>query len=169
MYGPETADGFELDDSELAGCCPGINFELASGNEDLRIDIAQSPASLDWFVPLDITVRRPGRLIWYSYELALIPLALIAVLGYQLYRRWRRGNPAPTHEITFEVAAILLALLPLRQVLVPSDVVGLTIIDTILGLEIALLIVIAVWWSVLAPQDDRKDVSTVGQGQPGSK
>jgi hypothetical protein len=161
MYGPETTDG-----EGLAGCCPGISVELASGNEDLRIDIAQSPASIDWFLPLESTVRRPVRVIWFSYELAAVPLALIALLGYQLIRSRRRGRLAPSHEITFEVAAILLALLPLRQVLVPSDVVGLTFIDTIFGLEIVLLIAGALWWSVLAAQDDHQDVPQVGQGQP---
>jgi hypothetical protein len=82
------------------GYCPGISVELASGNEDLRIDMAQSPASHDWFLPLELTVRRPVRVIWYSYELAAVPLALIALLGYQLSRSRRRGRPAPTHEIT---------------------------------------------------------------------
>jgi hypothetical protein len=157
MYGPASAD-----DAGLAGCCPGISVELASGNEDLRIDMAQSPASTDWFLPLELTVRRPARVIWYSYELAAVPLALIVVLGFQLHRSRRRSNPTPTHETTFEIAAILLALLPLRQVLVPSDVVGLTIIDTIFGLEIVLLIAGAVWWSVLTSTDSQN----AGQEHP---
>jgi hypothetical protein len=130
-----------------ADCCDTA-LHVESGNDELSIRLDRPAASDDYFHQLELVVRRPDRVVLYTYALAFLPpLLLVALLAWQLLRPDRaRGAPAP-HEMTFGLAAILLALLPLRQVLVPADIPGLTTVDAIFALEIGLLLSAALAWA----------------------
>lgn len=79
-------------------------------------------------------LARGTRLQAYVYSVLAIPLLLVAALVW-----WRRNGSA------LEVAAALLAVVTLRQVLVPGDIAGFTLLDKLLGIEIAIIAVAAIW------------------------
>lgn len=91
--------------------------------------------------PADITIRlsRAPQTQQYVLALLLIPLLLLAVLA-----RATRGRRDGTDTIV-GAAAVMLALLPIRAVLVPSDIGSLTLVDWALGVEVALLALLLVW------------------------
>jgi hypothetical protein len=80
-----------------------------------------------------VLLSRPeSEVIWY-YAIALAPVLLIFVLLWQLVTGTR---------ITLEAGIGILAILSLRQVLVPSNISGITRIDILLGLEVVMMIVL---------------------------
>jgi hypothetical protein len=87
-----------------------------------------------------IRLRRVHRTQAYVIALLTIPLLLIAVLAVASRRR-RAGDA----NVVIGAAAVLLALLPIRAVLVPADVASLTLVDWALGAEVALLALLVVW------------------------
>lgn len=91
--------------------------------------------------PSDFTIRvsRARETQEYVLALLLIPLLLIAVLARA--RQGRRGGS----ENIVGAAAVMLALLPIRAVLVPSDIGSLTLVDSALGVEVALLALVVIW------------------------
>lgn len=91
--------------------------------------------------PSDFTilVSRAGQTQTYVIVLLLIPLLLIAVLARA--RQSRRGSS----ENIVGAAAVMLALLPIRAVLVPSEIGSLTLVDYALSVEVALLALVVVW------------------------
>jgi hypothetical protein len=146
MYQPsERAEG----DGE---CCLPFALDVTRGTEDLRMAIEQGRVVDDAFLPLELEVRRPWRIVVYTYVVAIVPpLILCGLLFWQLGRRRRsEASPAP-HELLFGMAAILLALLPLRQVLVPAEIRSLTRVDAAFATIIMLLLWAAIAWTVLRP------------------
>jgi hypothetical protein len=78
--------------------------------------------------------RKTGQVLWI-YCIALSPLILLcSLIWLGISRRNSAGAAA------LEVVVGLLALLPLRQVLVPPNITELTWLDTILGLEFILFV-----------------------------
>jgi hypothetical protein len=71
------------------------------------------------------------------------PLVLEALLVIVLFKRREEEGRRLGPEVLAGVAAVLLAILPIRQVLVPSSISVLTFVDYMLGLEMALLAAIA--------------------------
>jgi hypothetical protein len=71
----------------------------------------------------------------FVYVVSLMP-AVIG-LGFMI-RRQRKPNPGDT-AAALELAAALLALIALRQVFVPANIAGLTRLDVLLGVQLALL------------------------------
>ncbi|MBB6347968.1 hypothetical protein ACWGH8_26050 [Nonomuraea muscovyensis] len=65
------------------------------------------------------------------YAILATPVLLVFALAL---RRLRNKNTSP-----LELAAALLAVIPLRQVLVPSDISGFTLLDKLLGIEVAFI------------------------------
>lgn len=84
-------------------------------------------------------IKRPPLTRAFVLGMALVPLLLFLVVAGRLVSRWRQDQPAgslPT-ELPVELAAAFLAILSLRQVLVPNEVQGLTAVDFILGAQLA--------------------------------
>ena len=78
----------------------------------------------------------------YVVIVALIPLLLTSLLGVSLIgRRASRGRMGS--DVLIGVAALILALLPIRLVLVPADISVLTLVDYWLGFVIGLLAAVA--------------------------
>lgn len=82
-----------------------------------------------------LVVRRDLLNRTFVWTMALIPLVLILIALTQISQPRRRAEGA----IPLEAIAVL-AILPLRQVLVPPEIRGLTTIDFILGTELAVFI-----------------------------
>jgi hypothetical protein len=86
----------------------------------------------------------------YVIVIALIPLVLELLLCI-VFVRLRRSDRQLGLEAIAGVAAVLLAILPIRAVLVPQTAVELTLVDYILGFEMAALAAfacVAVWFNL---------------------
>jgi hypothetical protein len=95
---------------------------------------------------ISIIVRRPALTQLFVWSMALTPALLLPVILFQLIGE-RKEDHAPSRtarNVSLELAAAVLAILPLRQVLVPSEVQGLTTVDYLLGAELAAFIGIVV-------------------------
>ena len=90
-----------------------------------------------------VAARRPVTTRLFVLSLVAIPLLLIVLMGVRL----SGGTPRSVDGL-FGVTAIMLAILPIRQVLVPTDVSSLTLVDFALASEMALLATGTVWWFV---------------------
>jgi len=86
---------------------------------------------------LNVLIERYDSQVRWVYLIALTPLLLfIALHVVSKGRSQRQGGT-----FAIEVAVGLLALLPLRQVLVPSSLVMITNIDILLGMQFVIFIV----------------------------
>jgi hypothetical protein len=106
---------------------------------------AVDPEHMPWVA---IRVRRTWFVQLYTYLLALSPIALIVVTLHLGTRS--RGTGATISSVVIPLAAATLTVLPLRAVLVPTDVSGLTRVDMLLGLEFTMMMAAAVlvyWWA----------------------
>jgi hypothetical protein len=100
-------------------------------------------------------IHRPTPIVLYTYFIALMPSALLIgifsiiyyhkrkVPGEELPDRWVPGAT----DVAFGVAATMVAILPLRIVLVPSSLPGLTRLDILFGIEIAFLVASSLIWT----------------------
>lgn len=95
---------------------------------------------------ISIIVRRPPLTQLFVWSMALTPALLLPIIVIQLIseRREAGASSKTARNVSLELAAALLAILPLRQVLVPSEVQGLTTVDYLLGAELAIFIGIVV-------------------------
>lgn len=83
---------------------------------------------------ISLLIHRNTKQIIWCYAIALSPVLLILVLIWQLAIRSSR--------IAIEAGIGVLAILPLRQVLVPPNVGGITNIDLILGMELLTILLL---------------------------
>lgn len=91
-------------------------------------------------VDLRLLVVRSWRTQGFIYAVACLPLVLLLALVSILVSSGRASNFT---DITVNLAVATLAILPLRAVLVPSDLQGLTRIDYILMLQLLIVISMA--------------------------
>jgi hypothetical protein len=88
---------------------------------------------------LSLQLHRPGETQLFVLVVALIPFVVEVLLGLALLRRRAPRANGIGAEVFVGVTAVLLAILPIRLVLVPTDITGLTLVDYILGTEMAVL------------------------------
>jgi hypothetical protein len=88
------------------------------------------------FLTLLITRKTPD-IVWY-YAIAVVPAVLILALIWQLVS----GGGS---RITLEAGIGILAILSLRQVIVPANIHTMTRIDLLLGIEAAVMILLVTW------------------------
>jgi hypothetical protein len=93
------------------------------------------------FEMLTIRLTRSQATLWYVSLIAAIPLLLTALLAYTLLRR--SANSGLGAEAVVGVTAVILAVLPIRLVLVPASAPELTLVDYWLGFEMAVLVALA--------------------------
>ncbi|MCY1144207.1 hypothetical protein OWR29_39970 [Actinoplanes sp. Pm04-4] len=89
---------------------------------------------------INLTFERPVPHLIFIFSVALLPLLIALVL---LSRRLNPSVAASDNTSPLELASAALALLALRQVLVPSDIRGFTLLDRVLAFELTLVIAIA--------------------------
>lgn len=93
---------------------------------------------------LSLQLHRTGLTRAYVILILAIPPLLECLLVLFLWRgRPENEDRRPGFETLAGVAAVLFAILPIRLVLVPSGIGELTLVDFMLGLEVAVLAAIA--------------------------
>jgi hypothetical protein len=127
---------------------------VATDDQDLTMSVSRGPLPTLQFV-----LQRSGWFVAYTYIVAAMPFLLIILLftAYALNRstKGKKSSYSPArevpavYEIAFGVAATLVAILPLRAVLVPSSLPNLTRLDICFGTGAALLVALSVDWVFL--------------------
>lgn len=80
----------------------------------------------------------PAWVVTYTYWVAAMPFLLLVALLW--FKRFAQRRPLEPSDAAYGLAAAMVAILPLRQVLVPSTIPGLTRLDLMFGLGICCLI-----------------------------
>jgi hypothetical protein len=102
------------------------------------------------FIAIALEGKRSLSTGLFALLVALSPMFLLVIAWHQLTfdRRTRtsrgRSQEHVVQALPLELGAAFLALLTLRQVLVPGDIAGPTIIDGILALELSLFVALLV-------------------------
>lgn len=86
-------------------------------------------------------IRRTAATVRFVYLLTAAPAVLILIVFLSLFRPFR----ARTAGTDVGVAVGLLAIFPLRAVLVPPDIPGITFLDRLLGLQVVAIVAAAAW------------------------
>lgn len=90
-----------------------------------------------------VAVKRSIQTQMYTYAVALIPF-IFAVIFFHLMFLSADLEQRRFEEFTEALIVAVLSVLPLRVVLVPAEITGLTRIDLILGLGLVLIVTVAV-------------------------
>lgn len=107
----------------------------------MDVTVGQQHGDIPELAPLELRITRDFVTQTYSYLLLLVPSLIGLMLGSS--RREPREGTSPDHlGFMLAVVASLLAIVPLRSVLVPPEVEGLTRADLILGLGISVLLLV---------------------------
>ena len=101
---------------------------------------------------VEISIARSALSLLYVYGIAISPLLLYFTSFYTMqFSKSTSGNKSSQDEgisagtkLVLELAITLIAVVSLRQVFVPQDIQGLTRIDYLLGVELA----VAMFWSI---------------------
>lgn len=103
----------------------------------------------------ELLIERPLSAQVFVWTMALTPMLLLIVMIMQVagIRRRERTASASGGYVSLELAAAMLAILSLRQVLVPAEIQGFTTIDFLLGAQLAAFIALVVLEYVLFSRD----------------
>lgn len=126
-----------------------LSFGIALSQGDRLVDWTVRPgyaiSRTDKYFPqiadLGGSVRRPLDYTFSVYSVAAAPLLLGLAAAVESRRRFRETSRAAP---SLELAASLLALLTLRQVLVPTDIPGITWLDRLLAIEVVAIVALIV-------------------------
>jgi hypothetical protein len=155
-------DWYELDDSvgviwgnSQNGQALPSSLVMMSRDEDLRIGVHIDQGSyqnapylnLPGTHQLFFTVHRPPWVITYTYWVAAMPFLLLIALLW--FKRFALRSPLEPSDAAFGLAAAMVAILPLHQVLVPNTIPGLTRLDLLFGLGICFLVAASILWVVV--------------------
>lgn len=102
-------------------------------------------------------LERTATTRWYVVIVACIPLILGLLLAVVLFSDRIAAKRGIGPDALAGVAAVLLAILPIRLVLVPTEISELTLIDYWLGWEMGLLAglaCLAVWRALGTPASE---------------
>jgi hypothetical protein len=102
--------------------------------EDKTVDVTYPTKPAD---PLFVRVRRDWRIVLFVLMLSTTPLLFAYLFMHLLFFV---DNPGQLREFLAALAAAILAVLPLRSVLVPTDVDGVTIVDIWLAIGLVALV-----------------------------
>jgi hypothetical protein len=107
-----------------------------------------------WASRISFIVHRRWVVVYYTYFIAALPAVMLICIFYLIYRQKRSSRdgklqarllPGAT-DVAFGVAATMVAILPLRTVLVPDSLPAPTRLDVFFGLQIALLVALSILW-----------------------
>jgi hypothetical protein len=158
---------------------------MMSRDEDLRVGVQADQPSYSYTgypnQPAEhqvfFTVNRPTWIITYTYFVAAMPFLLLITLLW--FKRFAQRKALEPSDAAFGLAAAMVAILPLRQVLVPTTIPGLTRLDLLFGLGICFLVMASILWVVVwlpllpyrrprqHPAGEGVDGQGVGTGGPG--
>jgi hypothetical protein len=127
----------------FGGVLPSREYDVTSQRLVTYSGTYPDQASESWeFHAQFLEVRRNTASRRITYVIAVAPSLLLAAAVFQ-WRRWRKSDGSLSG-VSLELGASLLAILPLRQVLVPSDIRGLTWLDYLLAFQVLAVIALAV-------------------------
>ena len=113
----------------------GMAADSRLGQWHLDADRVAEPSDSPYPESVKAVFSRGWDFSAFVYAVSLMP----AVIGLGFMVR-RHGKPNPGNTAAaLELAAALLALIALRQVFVPANISGLTRLDLLLGVQLALL------------------------------
>lgn len=110
----------------------------AAGLGDYSANVTAIDQNLGQMQRAIITVDRKSHVRRLIYAVAAAPLLLIALA----VRQWLSNSDTGTGFASLELAAALLAILPLREALVPDGLGGVTRLDYVLAGEVVLIIAV---------------------------
>lgn len=94
----------------------------------------------DRYEQLDILVTTSSERRWYIVAMGIATFSLIGVFGHRLLRKETRPQGGG---LIVEASGLILAMLPIRGLLVPSNFLELTLVDGVLGAGVMLVLVFA--------------------------
>lgn len=123
-------DQYEATYRFLSGNLPGLIYGSTQGGGKGGLEFHGS-------------IRRDSQTVTYVYLLSAVPLALALLFFHLLFiNPTTRG--APLSDLLVGLVASTFAILPVRAVLVPANIQGITRTDYLLGLGLVLLISLAI-------------------------
>lgn len=132
---------YDLSASEYA-------FQRVTVVEEQRLTGYDVEANING-VYLNFLMKRSNHQKAWVYTIAASPLALLLAMIFSGIRSRERAT-----SVALSAAVGLLALLPVRQVLVPSNVDGITKVDTLLGIE---FLAFASWPAIVAAKLEKAE------------
>jgi len=153
-------DWYEINDNvavKVAGRRMSSSLIMTSRDASFRLDANSFNRAADgpaWASRVSFIVHRRWVVVFYTYFIAAMPAVMLIWIFSLIYRQKRRIQdgklparllPGAT-DVAFGVAATMVAILPLRTVLVPDSLPAPTRLDVFFGLQIALLVALSILW-----------------------
>jgi hypothetical protein len=152
-------DWYEINDKvgvTVAGSWMSSSLILTSRDAGFRLTANRYKAAdgSSWARRVSFIIHRRWVVVFYTYFIAAMPAVMLIWIFSLIYRRKRsvphgrlqsRLLPGAT-DVAFGVAATMVAILPLRMVLVPDSLPAPTRLDVFFGLQIALLVALSILW-----------------------
>lgn len=142
----------EIEDSEYlpTGCESTIpvEYQIFNGLVNGPFHLGASVRTREGSTYISLWFSRAWSVRLFVLVMTVIPLLLGLLFYALLFRGGRYGQRKTGPEMVIAITAALLAMLPIRSVLVPAEISQLTTIDYLLGFEMAVLASItcvAVW------------------------
>jgi hypothetical protein len=139
-WGPSIATGAESVVHTVDGGTVADSYHVSITPSDKKFNDLESNAP-DTF---NVTITRDWYNQFFVFTVALIPI-LFAVLFFHLLfvSGGRYGIGRSFEHFTEALVVSILSVLPLRVVLVPGDISGLTRVDLVLGVGLVLIVTVA--------------------------
>ena len=146
----EAPEEIELTEYLPTGCESTIpvEYQVFDGLNNGPFQLGANVRTSEGVADIALWFSRPWSLRLFVLVMTAIPLLLGLLFYALLFRGGRNGQRKPGPELVIAITAALLAMLPIRSVLVPAEISQLTTIDYLLGSEVAVLAsitCIAVW------------------------
>jgi hypothetical protein len=122
-----------------------VSQSALSGTNLSNTEPGSTVANIDDAYTVFFLERSTGNVV-FIITIAATPFLL--VLGY-LLARFSTGRIGDTQTSPLELSAALLAIITLRQVLIPAEISGFTLLDKALGFEVVVLVAITVFAHVI--------------------
>jgi hypothetical protein len=154
-------DGLRLDIRLPRGVevAPSSGNDAGSGELPVRVSFVTSPAVGEFefefrtlpqsygSVDFHLGAQRGPSTKFFIGIVLLVPLLFVLLLAVAFRRRARTEGVSGLRDLFLGLIGVTLALLPLRQVLVPSELTGLTLVDWYLAAVILLCAALGLWWA----------------------
>jgi hypothetical protein len=143
-------DWYELDDAVVVSIGNSKLYSsilLASRDEDYTLSASVYDPKNGMPNILEFTIARPSLFFWYIYLVASLPFVLLVTV---FCIKYCGSGPGPRpFEVAFGVAATLVAILPLRSVLIPASLPTPTRLDLYFGVGSAALVALSIVWALV--------------------
>ena len=131
-----------------------VEYQLFNGLDNGPFQLGANVRTSEGDTHIALWFSRPWGVRLFVLTMTAIPLVLGLLFYALLFRGGRHGQRKTGPELVIAITAALLAMLPIRSVLVPAEISQLTTIDYLLGFEMAVLtsITCIAVWGALKPR-----------------